>query len=92
MSTFPNHWHVKPHFLMDEGLLSISPICSGQLVKILLTLEPYGIFGSTFAYLYIYILSSHWYANGDEGLPIIILAGRDLLVKIPITLKLHDIF
>ena len=34
-----------------------------QLVKILINLEPYGIFGSNFAYLFILILSSHWYAK-----------------------------
>ena len=38
MSTFPNHWHARPPFLMD-----ISLACCGQLVKILTTLEPYGI-------------------------------------------------
>ena len=34
----------KSTFLMDEGLLSINPTCCGQLVKMLITLEPYGIF------------------------------------------------
>ena len=34
-----------------------------RLVKILISLEPYGIFGSNFAYLFILILSSHWYAT-----------------------------
>ena len=31
---------------MDEALLSSSPAGHGQLVKILITLEPNGIFGS----------------------------------------------
>ena len=60
MSTFPNDWHVKPHFLIDMGLLSNCPACCGQLVKIPITLEPYGIFGSNFAYLFILTLSSHF--------------------------------
>ena len=47
----------KTTFLMDEGLLSISPACCGQLVKILINLEPYWIFGSNFAYLFILIMS-----------------------------------
>ena len=34
---------------MDEALLSISPIDRGQLVKILITIEPLGIFGANFA-------------------------------------------
>ena len=63
MSTFPNHCHAKTPFKVDEGLLSISTACFGHLVKILITLEPYGIFGSKFAYLFILILSSHWYAK-----------------------------
>ena len=46
---FPNHWHAKPAFLMDVGLLSISPACCGQFVKMLITLEPHVIFGSNFA-------------------------------------------
>ena len=58
-STFFNHWHAKLPFLIDEGLLSISPACCGQLVKILITHEPYGIFGSNFANLFILILASH---------------------------------
>ena len=48
-------------FLMDEALLSISPAGSGQLVKILITLESHGIFRSNFAYLFILTLSSHLY-------------------------------
>ena len=47
---------------MNEGLLSISPACCGQLVKILITLKPNGIFWSDFAYLFTLWLSSQWYA------------------------------
>ena len=39
--------------------MSISPACYFQLVKLLINLEPHGIFGSNFAYLCILILSSH---------------------------------
>ena len=49
MSTFPSHWHVNSTFWMDEGLLSISLACCGQLVKIRITLEPYGIFKFNFS-------------------------------------------
>ena len=35
---------------MDEGLLSIISAVCGQLVKMLITLEPHGIFGSKFIY------------------------------------------
>ena len=54
-------------FFMDEGLLSISPACCGQLVKILISLEPYGVFGSYFAYSFGFILSSHWYEKRLRG-------------------------
>ena len=33
-------------FLVDEALLSISPADHGQLGKMLVSLEPHGIFGS----------------------------------------------
>ena len=46
-----------------------------------------------FVYLCILTMSSHWYEKKvDEASPSIILAGRALLVKMPITLKLHGIF
>ena len=38
---------------MGEGLLSIILVGRGQLVKMLITLELHGIFGSNFAYLFI---------------------------------------
>ena len=48
---------------MDEGLLSIISTGCGQLVKMLITVEPHDIFGSNFEYLSILTLSSHWYAK-----------------------------
>ena len=44
---------MQNHVFMDDGLLSISLAGWGQLVKMFITLEPYGIFGSTFAWLFI---------------------------------------
>ena len=65
MSKFSNHWHAL--FLVNIGLLSNCQACCCQLVKILITLEPYGIFGSYFAHLFILILSSHWYPKRWRG-------------------------
>ena len=42
----------------DEALLCNSPAGHGQLVKMLITHEPYGIFSLNFAYLYILSLFS----------------------------------
>ena len=39
--------------MIDEGLLSTIPAGCGQLVKMLITLEPNCIFGSNYAYLFI---------------------------------------
>ena len=50
-------------YLKDEALLSIGMAGRGQLVKMLIALEPHGIFGSNWAYFYILTLSSHWNAN-----------------------------
>ena len=75
------------------GLLGNRPACCGQLVKVVITLEPYRIFGSNCAYLFILILSIHpGMQNGGEGLTSIILAGQCLLVKMLILLKPHGIF
>ena len=46
---------------MDEALRSKSSATRGQLVKMLITLEPRGICWSNFAYFYILTLSRHWY-------------------------------
>ena len=60
---------------MDEGLLSISLACCGQLVKILTTLEPYGILDQILhTYLFQYCPATGM-QNSDEGLPSIILAS-----------------
>ena len=39
---------------MDEAWLIISPACHCQIEKMLITLEPHGIFGSKFEYLFIF--------------------------------------
>ena len=46
MSTLSNHWRAK-----DGALLSIRLAGRGQLVKMLKTPVPVGIFGPKFAYL-----------------------------------------
>ena len=61
-------------------------------MKMLITLEPHGIFGSNFVYLCFLTLYSHWYKKGDETSPSIILAGRALLVKMLIILETYGIF
>ena len=43
--------HKKP-FWMDEALLSNSSVGRDQLGEMIITLEPHGIFGSNFAYLF----------------------------------------
>ena len=45
----------------DEASPSIILAGRALLVKMLITLEPHGIFGSNFVYLCILTLSSHWY-------------------------------
>ena len=77
---------------MDEGLLSIISAGCGQLVKMLIPLEPHNIFRSNYAGLFKLTLSSHWYANGDKALSSIIMAGQGILVKMLIILELHHIF
>ena len=70
-------------FLMDKGSQSIVSAGCGQLVKMLIILEPHGIFRHC---------PATGMQNGDEALPSIILADRGLLVKMPITLEPHHIF
>ena len=70
----------------DEPLPSIILAGRAILVKMLITLEPHGIFGSNFVNLCISTLLSYWLQNGDEASPSIILAGRALLVKMLIPL------
>ena len=45
----------KTNFFIDMGLLSNFPAYCGQLVKLLITLEPNGIFGSKFCFLHTYL-------------------------------------
>ena len=45
----------------DVALLGIILAVRAHLVKLLITLEPHGIFGSNFVHLCILTLSSHWY-------------------------------
>ena len=61
-------------------------------MKMLITLEPDGIFGSNFVHLCILTLSSHWYEKGEEASLSIILAGQALLVKMLMKLEPHGIF
>ena len=65
----------------------------GQLVEMLILLEPDGIFRSHFAYvdLFLHFLDTCM-QNDDEALPSIILAGRGLLVKMLLNLEPHGIF
>ena len=51
MPTLSYQLHALQSFLMDEAWMSISPFGSGQLVKMLIIIEPHGTFGSNFAYL-----------------------------------------
>ena len=62
------------------------------LVKLLITLEPHGIFCSNFVYSCILTLSSHWYEKRDEAPPNISLAGRAILVKMLIALEPGNAF
>ena len=50
-------------FWMDEGVLSIISAGCGHLEKMLITLEPHGVFESNFAYQFVLKLSRHWYAK-----------------------------
>ena len=86
--TLSSHWYGEG----DEASPSI--ICAGRalLVKMLITLEPHGKFGSNLVYLCILTLPSNCMQNGDEASSSIILAGQALLMKMFITLELHSMF
>ena len=62
------------------------------LVKMLITLEPHGIFGSNFVYLCSLTLSSHWYKKGNKASSSIILVGQALLLEMLITLEPRGAF
>ena len=66
MLTFPNHRQANPPFLMDEGLLSISPVCI-QLVKILITLESYWKIDKILHTCEFYYCPANGMQNGDEA-------------------------
>ena len=86
-------WHANQPILIDMDWLSNCQACFGQLVKILITLEPCRIFESKFAFLFILILSkTYGMQNGGEGLPSIIMAGQDVLVEMLIHLEPRGIF
>ena len=90
VSTFPNFWHVIPpifdRYGFAEQLSSLA--CGGELVKILISFDPYRLFRSNFAYLFIFMLSIHpSMPNGGEGLRSIILAGQGHLVKMLIKVR-----
>ena len=76
----------------DEASPSI--ILAGQalLVKMLITLEPHGIFGSNFVYLCNLTLSSHWYEKKVTRLHRESFWPVELLVKMLITLAPHYAF
>ena len=76
----------------DEASPSIILAGRALLVKMLITLESHGIFGSNFVFLCILTLSSDWYEKGDEAPPSNILTGRALLVKMLIAIVPHGIF
>ena len=73
---------------MDDALLS-TMYQSGRSWPVSdNALEPHGICGSNFAYIFILTLSRH----RDDASPSNISAGRDLLMKMLITLEPHGIF
>ena len=72
---------------MDKALLSISPACCGQLVEMLITLEPRGIFESNLhTYLFEYCPATGM-QNVVKGMPRLILADQGLSVKMLKTLE-----
>ena len=81
-------------FLMDEALLSISSIRKHN-VKMFLTLGPHGVFISNFALSYMSTFPNHWHAKQSflmKGGWLSISSVHKQLVKMSITLELHDIF
>ena len=76
----------------DEASPGITLAGKALLVKMLITLEPHGIFGSNFVSLCIDHCPVTDMKKCDEASPSIILAGRALFVKMLINLELHGIF
>ena len=61
-------------------------------MKMVITLELHGIFGSSFVYLCILRCPATGMKKGDGASPRIILASQALLMKMIITLETHGIF
>ena len=80
---------------MDKALSSIRQASYGQLMKMLITLEPDGTLyldQILHPYLIFFQCPDTGLQNNDEALPSIRLAGRGLFVKMLITLEPHGIF
>ena len=76
----------------DEASLNIVWAGQALLVKMLITLEPCGIFCSDLYTIVSYYCSTAGMRNGDEASPSIIFSGKALLVKMLKTLGPHGIF
>ena len=76
----------------DEASQSIILACQALLVKMLITFEPHGIFGSNFVYSCILHCPATRMKKGTKASPSIILVRRALLVEILITLEPHGKF
>ena len=75
---------------MDMALPTFCQAIYGQFVKMLITLEPYGIFRSNFAY--VFNSPDTGMRKGDEALTSTALVSGGLFVKMLINLDLHGIF
>ena len=71
----------------DKASPSIIFAGRAHLVKMLITLETHGIFGSNFVYYCILTLSSRWYVKRAEASQSSILSSLALLVKMLINLE-----
>ena len=76
----------------DEASPSIILAGPALLAKMLITVEPHGIFGSNCVHIYVfYHCQATGMKKGNEASPSIILAGQALLVKMLINLEPHGI-
>ena len=87
MSTLSNHVHALQPFFDGRGFLSIRSAGRRQLVLMVITLKPHGVFGSN-AYLFILTLSSHLEAKQYEALS----ADSGHFVKMLIYIEPHGLF
>ena len=68
VNIYPNHWHTKPSVFCRTRVADHRSSGLWPVSKILMTLEPYGSFGSNFLkYLFILKMSSHWYTQCRRG-------------------------